>query len=247
MVPVEDTALAVTDTRGPGRPVVYLNGSCSTQKNWRPVTAELGRGRRHITYDERARGRSKKSADYSFEACIRDTDAVLDATGVKRPVLVGWSYGAALALHWATRNPDRLAGVVMVDGGYPWDCLATVEGGRRAGKEEIRQLFRKFAWTMPVTRRLGLAARMTADQHAEINVELNDSRRWRPGLRPGDLPDAVRRGLGRLPGRHRRGPHRDARHTGCGTRPQPACEGQRNGRRLPVTHRARPGRPPMSP
>jgi hypothetical protein len=26
MVPVDDTALAVTDTGGPGAPVVYLNG-----------------------------------------------------------------------------------------------------------------------------------------------------------------------------------------------------------------------------
>lgn len=174
MVPVEDTALAVTDTRGPGRPVVYLNGSYATQKNWRPVTAELGNGWRHITYDERARGHSKRSADYSFEACIRDVDAVLEATGVERPVLVGWSYGAALALHWATRNPHRVAGAVMVDGGYPWDYLATVEGGPEAGKEEIRKLFRKFAWTMPLTRRLGLSARMSAEEHADINIELNE-------------------------------------------------------------------------
>ncbi len=33
MVAVEDTALAVTDTRGPGRPVVYLNGSYATRRN----------------------------------------------------------------------------------------------------------------------------------------------------------------------------------------------------------------------
>lgn len=174
MVPVEDTALAVTDTRGPGAPVVYLNGSYATQRTWRPVTAELGDSWRHITYDERARGKSKKSADYSFEACLRDVDAVLRASGVLRPVLVGWSYGAALALHWAARNPDRVAGVVMVDGGYPWDYLATVEGGPDAGREQIRALFRRFRWTMPLTRRLGLSARMTAAQHADVNIELNE-------------------------------------------------------------------------
>lgn len=137
MVPVEDTALAVTDTRGPGAPVVYLNGSYASQSPWRRVIAELGDEWRHITYDERARGRSKKSADYSFEACIRDIDAVLEARGVDRPVLVGWSYGAAVTLHWATRNPDRVAGVVMVDGGYPWDYLATVGGGPGADPEDV--------------------------------------------------------------------------------------------------------------
>jgi pimeloyl-ACP methyl ester carboxylesterase len=174
MVPVEDTALAVTDTRGPGQPVTYLNGSYATQRNWRRVTAELANGYRHITYDERARGRSKQSADYSFDACIRDIDAVLDATGAQRPLLVGWSYGAALALHWATRNPDRVARVVMVDGGYPWDYLATVEGGPQAGQEEIRKTFRRFGWMMPLVRPLGMAARMSADQHAEVNIELNE-------------------------------------------------------------------------
>ncbi|MFD0330404.1 alpha/beta fold hydrolase [Streptacidiphilus monticola] len=155
MVPVEDTALAVSDTRGPGRPVVYLNGSYATQKNWRRVIAELGGGYRHITFDERARGRSERSADYSFEACLRDIDAVLGATGAERPLLVGWSYGAALALHWATRHPDRVAGVVMVDGGYPWDYLATVDGGREAGKEQIRKMFRRFGPLMPCSARSG--------------------------------------------------------------------------------------------
>ncbi|MFC5909573.1 alpha/beta fold hydrolase [Streptacidiphilus monticola] len=174
MVPVEDTALAVSDTRGPGRPVVYLNGSYATQKNWRRVIAELGGGYRHITFDERARGRSERSADYSFEACLRDIDAVLGATGAERPLLVGWSYGAALALHWATRHPDRVAGVVMVDGGYPWDYLATVDGGREAGKEQIRKMFRRFGPLMPLFRPFGLAARMSAAEHAEVNIELNE-------------------------------------------------------------------------
>ena len=81
MVPVDDTALAVTDTGRPGRPVVYLNGSYADQSHWRRVIAELGSDYRHITYDERARGKSKRSADYSFEASVRDVDAVLARGG----------------------------------------------------------------------------------------------------------------------------------------------------------------------
>ncbi len=176
LVPVDDTALAVTDTCGAGTPVVYLNGSYTSQQSWRPVIAELGGNEwRHITYDERARGKSKQSSDYSFEACVRDVDAVLAARGVARALVVGWSYGAAIALHWATRNPDRVAGVVMVDGGYPWDYLVTVDGGdREAGKEHIRKLFRRYRWAMPLARMLGSAARMSTDQAAEVNIELNE-------------------------------------------------------------------------
>ncbi|WP_067182021.1 alpha/beta fold hydrolase [Microtetraspora niveoalba] len=168
MVPVDDTALAVTDTGGPGRPVVYLNGAYADQRPWRPVISELGSGWRHITYDERARGRSKRSADYSFEACVRDVDAVLAARGVDRPLLVGWSYGAVVAVHWADRNPDRVLGAVSVAGAVPYGL--TGEDGR----ERIRRLFRRMRLLMPLVRTLGLTAQMTADQHAEVNIELNE-------------------------------------------------------------------------
>lgn len=167
MVSVEDTALAVTDTGGPGRAVVYLNGSYADQSHWRKVIADLGPSWRHITYDERARGRSKRSADYSFEACVRDVSAVLAATGVERPLLVGWSYGAYVAVYWADRNPGRAA-VVAVDAAVPYGLTG------QEGRDRIRELFRRMRLLLPLASRLGLAARMTADQHADINIEINE-------------------------------------------------------------------------
>ncbi|WP_329017791.1 alpha/beta fold hydrolase [Streptomyces sp. NBC_00690] len=169
MVPVDDTALAVTDTGGPGIPVVYLNGQFSTQWHWRRVIADLGTGWRHITYDERARGRkSKRSADYSFEAAVRDVDAVLAARGVDRALVVGWSYGAVVAAHWASRNPDRTLGAVMVDGAYPADWLD------EAMERRVRKLFRRMNWFLPLLRPTGLAPRMTAEQMADSNIELGE-------------------------------------------------------------------------
>ena len=165
-VPVDDTALAVTDTGGPGIPVVYLNGQFSTQGYWRRVIADLGTEWRHITYDERARGKSKRSADYSFVAAVRDVDAVLAARDVDRALLVGWSYGAVVAAHWANRNPDRAVGAVLVDGAYPHDWLD------QAMEQRIRKLFRRLGWFMPLLRPTGLAPRMTAEQQADSNIEL---------------------------------------------------------------------------
>lgn len=168
LVPVDDTALSVTDTGGPVRTVVYLNGSYASQRHWRPVITELGTQWRHVTYDERARGRSQQSADYSFEACLRDVDAVLVARRIDRPILVGWSYGAAVAVHWADRNPDRIAGVVSVDGAVPWGLTGA------ESHERIRRTFHRMRWFFPPASRVGLAARMSADQHAEINIEINE-------------------------------------------------------------------------
>lgn len=167
MVPVDDTALAVTDTGGPGIPVVYLNGQFATQGYWRRVLAELGPGWRHITYDERARGKkSKRSADYSFEAAVRDVDAVLAARGVDRALVVGWSYGAFVGAHWASRRPERALGAVLVDGAQPYDWLD------EAMEQRIRKLFRRVSWFAPLLRLTGLTPRMTAEQMAECNIEL---------------------------------------------------------------------------
>ncbi|WP_040782702.1 alpha/beta fold hydrolase [Nocardia pneumoniae] len=166
MVPVDDTALAVTDTGGSGISVVYLNGQFATQGYWRKVIAELGPGFRHITYDERARGKSLCSADYSFEAAVRDVDAVLAARGVDRPLVVGWSYGAVVAAHWAARNPDRAVGAVLVDGAFPYDWLD------EAMEQRIRKLFKRLGWVTPLLRPTGLTPRMNAEQMADSNIEL---------------------------------------------------------------------------
>ncbi|WP_404960653.1 alpha/beta fold hydrolase [Streptomyces sp. 147326] len=167
MVPVDDTALAVTDSDGPGTPVVYLNGHFATQGNWRRVIADLGPEWRHITYDERARGRkSRRSADYSFEAAVRDVDAVLAARDVDRALVVGWSYGAFVGAHWASRNPDRALGAVLVDGAQPYDWL-TEEMEHR-----IRRSFKRMGWLMLLLRPTGLTPRMTAEQMANSNIEV---------------------------------------------------------------------------
>jgi pimeloyl-ACP methyl ester carboxylesterase len=169
MVPVEDTALAVTDMGGTGIPVVYLNGQFATQGYWRRTIAELGTGFRHITYDERARGRkSLRSADYSFEAAVRDVDAILAARGVERAVVVGWSYGAVVAAHWADRNPGRTLGLVLVDGAFPYDWID------EAMKQRIRKMFKQMSWFMVPMRVTGITPRMNAAQQAESNIELGE-------------------------------------------------------------------------
>jgi pimeloyl-ACP methyl ester carboxylesterase len=167
MIAVDDTALAFTDTGGAGIPVIYLNGQFATQNYWRKVIADLGSDFRHITYDERARGKkSKRSTDYSFETCVRDVDAVLAARGIKRCLVVGWSYGAFVAAHWASRNPDYCLGAVLVDGAQPYDWM-TVEM-----EKKMQKLFKRLNLFMQLLRPTGLTPRMSAVQMAEINIEL---------------------------------------------------------------------------
>ncbi len=166
MVPIDDTALAVKDTGGSGIPVIYLNGQFATQVYWKKVIAALGSDFRHITFDERARGKSRKSSDYSFEACIRDVDAILVARNVKKALIAGWSYGAFVAAHWASRNPDRCIGAVLVDGAQPYNWM-TEDVAKR-----IRKLFRWLSPLIWLLRPTGLTPQMSAAQMTEINIEL---------------------------------------------------------------------------
>ena len=167
MLPVDDTALHVTDTGGAGIPLIYLNGQFATRNYWSKVIAELGSDFRHITYDERARGRkSGTSSDYSFEACVRDVDAVLAARGIKKCIVIGWSYGAFIAAHWASLNPARCYGAVLVDGAQPYDWM-TPEMATR-----IRKLFRWLNPLMWLLRPTGITPRLSASKMAEINIEL---------------------------------------------------------------------------
>lgn len=107
MLPVDDTALYLCDTGGDGIPVIYLNGQFANMNYWRRVISELGPGFRNITYDERARGRkSRRSSDYSFNTCVSDVSAVLASRGIKKCIVIGWSYGAFIAAHWASMDPD---------------------------------------------------------------------------------------------------------------------------------------------
>ena len=167
MLPVDDSALHVRDTGGSGCPVVYLNGAYADQAHWRGVIADLGGGFRHISYDMRARGRSKRSADYSFETALRDLDAVLAARGVERPILVGWSYGGILGWHWADRHPDRIRGLVSVDA-FPIGLTG------EAGRARIRRLFGQMRWAMPLARALRITANMTTDEHIAVNIDVNE-------------------------------------------------------------------------
>jgi pimeloyl-ACP methyl ester carboxylesterase len=168
LVPIEDTALFVTDTGGFGTPIIYLNGSYADQSHWKKVVGVLGSEYRHILYDERARGKSNRSKDYSFEACLRDLSAVIEARNIENPILVGWSYGAILAVHWANNNPDKASGIIAIDSAVPYGLTG------EASRQRIYKLFNRIKWLLPIASIFGLSARMSAKQHAEINIEINE-------------------------------------------------------------------------
>ena len=79
---------------------------------------KLTRRFRVVTYDARGHGLSAKpSSGYGFDRVVADARAVIRATGLRRPLITGHSWGAMVALELAARHPRAIGGAVLVDGG----------------------------------------------------------------------------------------------------------------------------------
>lgn len=85
---------------------------------WRPWIKGLSRRYRLLRMDERACGLSDWDvADISFDAWVRDLESVVDAAALERFALFGHSQGAAIAIAYAVRHPERVSHLVLL-GGY---------------------------------------------------------------------------------------------------------------------------------
>ena len=85
---------------------------------WRHWLEGLGETHTVIRYDERGCGLSDRDVgDLSVETWVADLETVVDAAGVDRFALLGVSQGAAIALAYAVRHPERVTHLVLY-GGY---------------------------------------------------------------------------------------------------------------------------------
>jgi pimeloyl-ACP methyl ester carboxylesterase len=102
---------------GDGLPVLIVHGLSYFSYDWIDVAAELASGREVVAMDMRGFGDSARSltADYSVPSMAQDIIAVLDHLGWRRAVLIGHSMGGRSTSFAAARNPDRIAGLVLVD------------------------------------------------------------------------------------------------------------------------------------
>lgn len=77
----------------------------------------LSRGRQLIRYDARGNGLSDwDPPSIAFEDFVADLGAIFDAAGVRRAPLLGISQGAAVAVAYAARHPERVSALILVGG-----------------------------------------------------------------------------------------------------------------------------------
>jgi pimeloyl-ACP methyl ester carboxylesterase len=110
--------LAATRWPGHGTPVVLLHGLASQRRFWNLVVPSLA-GLPVLALDQRGHGGSDRPADgYDVETVAGDLGNALDAVGWSRAVVVGHSWGGAVAATYAAAHPERVLALVCLDGGF---------------------------------------------------------------------------------------------------------------------------------
>jgi pimeloyl-ACP methyl ester carboxylesterase len=108
------------DWGGQGRPaVLFLHGGSLTAHTWDLTCLGLRSEFRCIAPDLRGHGDSEWPADgdYRLERYAEDVEALAEALGLERFVVVGHSLGGVTAIEYAGGGDDRLLGLVLVDVG----------------------------------------------------------------------------------------------------------------------------------
>ena len=121
---------------GVGDPLIFIMGYSGTMAVWDPVMlAELAKTCRVFIFDNRGMGStSTTDRPFSIELFADDTARFMDAIGLRRAHILGYSMGGSIAQELALRHPDKVDKLIL----YAANC-----GGSQmtpASAETIRLL-----------------------------------------------------------------------------------------------------------
>lgn len=103
------------EVAGGGSPLLLLHGFTGDTSTWAPFI-DVWQGYRLIMTDIVGHGRSDSPADperYSMDYAVAGLVALLDALGVDRTAVLGYSMGGRLALHFALNAPSRVSSLIL--------------------------------------------------------------------------------------------------------------------------------------
>src|SRR6266850_2139728 len=102
--------------KGIGTPLLLLHGFSSSTYSWKDVFEPLSKNFRVIAVDFKGFGFSgKPDGDYTRRAQAIRVTHLLDYLKIERAWLCGNSMGGEIALNLALQNPQRVAGLILID------------------------------------------------------------------------------------------------------------------------------------
>jgi non-heme chloroperoxidase len=133
----KDVRLEVLAWGGTGRPVVLLAGGGNTAHVFDEFAPKLTADYQVYGITRRGFGASSFSAsEPGSDPLGEDVLAVIDALKLNRPVLVGHSIAGAELSAVATSHPERVAGLIYLEAGYPY----AFDNGKGPTMKEFQEL-----------------------------------------------------------------------------------------------------------
>ena len=142
---------------GEHRPlIVLLHGMASNLTRWSEFVEHTALKDRFdiLRLDLRGHGRSFTRRPIGMERWVRDLASILEAQGYERALLVGHSLGANVALWFAAREPQRAAGLVLID-----PVLTEALRGGTRWLHRLAPLLRLVVWSLRLLNWLGFRRR----------------------------------------------------------------------------------------
>ena len=127
------------------RNIVCIHGTTGNYVSLSRITETfVEQGYTTLAYDLRGRGRSDKpETGYSQEIHVEDLQRLLSETRMQNVVLVGHSLGAYIAFRFALKYPEKVSGIIAIDGGAPlnlWQKLRALT----LVQKSVRRLGRSY-------------------------------------------------------------------------------------------------------
>ena len=104
---------------GRGPPVVLIHANFASLIGWDPWVEALQDSYRVIRFDMTSHGLTgpDPTGDYSLERTVYLTERLIDALGLETLTIGGTSLGGTVALHYASRYPDRVDKLILLSPG----------------------------------------------------------------------------------------------------------------------------------
>ena len=144
---------------------------------WRVFIHAMSRRYLLVRHDGRGMGLSdRRVSDYSPEAQVRDLEAVVDALGLERFALWGYSQGGATSITYAVRYPERVSRLILQGSFARMGWLIDTEEGQQLFQTALSLIRQGWSTDLPAYRQFFTSLFMP-DADTEAIRQFNEMQR----------------------------------------------------------------------